>query len=139
MSSGAELNCEAVAQAEVEQQLGTVALQSSLGSPLTGRHLPLVGKILYRDVERLVAWITEQSSRRMSPGLRELLENIKPVLKTDERPEEASTSAALLEQVGLSPAFVMGRGIPLALVWDSRFTSATLVCVSKFLNPINFL
>ncbi|KFO93216.1 Protein FAM189A2, partial [Buceros rhinoceros silvestris] len=99
----AELNCETATQTEVERQVGTVALQSSLGSPLMGRPLSLVGKISYRDVERLAGWIIEQSPHRMSPDLRELVESIKPVLKPDERPEEASTSAASLEQA-MAPA-----------------------------------
>ncbi|XP_010140041.1 PREDICTED: protein FAM189A2, partial [Buceros rhinoceros silvestris] len=102
-SQGAELNCETATQTEVERQVGTVALQSSLGSPLMGRPLSLVGKISYRDVERLAGWIIEQSPHRMSPDLRELVESIKPVLKPDERPEEASTSAASLEQA-MAPA-----------------------------------
>ncbi|XP_065519167.1 LOW QUALITY PROTEIN: endosomal transmembrane epsin interactor 1 [Lathamus discolor] len=98
-------SCEAATQTEVKPPLSAVTLWNSLRErPLRGRPRSLIDYKSYKDTKQLVAWILEQSSCSMSPDIHELVENIKSVLKSDEKHmAEAITSAAFLEQM-LSPA-----------------------------------
>ncbi|XP_010160842.1 protein FAM189A2, partial [Antrostomus carolinensis] len=102
---GAALSCEAATQTEVKPRLCTVTLRKSLRArALRGRPQSLIDYKSYTDTKRLVAWILEQSSCSMSPDIHELVENIKSVLKSDEKHmAEAITSATFLEQV-MAPA-----------------------------------
>ncbi|KFV93342.1 Protein FAM189A2, partial [Fulmarus glacialis] len=102
---GAVISCEAATQTEVKPQLCAVTLRKSLRArTLRGRPLSLIDYKSYTDTKRLVAWILEQSSCSMSPDIHELVENIKSVLKSDEKHmAEAITSATILEQV-MTPA-----------------------------------
>ncbi|XP_061326749.1 LOW QUALITY PROTEIN: endosomal transmembrane epsin interactor 1 [Pezoporus flaviventris] len=96
---------EAATQTEVKPPLSAVTLRNSLRErPLRGRPRSLIDYKSYTDTKQLVAWILEQSSCSMSPDIHELVENIKSVLKSDEKHmAEAITSATFLEQM-LSPA-----------------------------------
>ncbi|KFV52752.1 Protein FAM189A2, partial [Gavia stellata] len=98
---GAVLSCETTMQTEVKPDLCAVTLRKSLRARASrGRPQSLIDYNSYTDTKRLVAWILEQSSCNMSPDIHELLENIKSVLKSDEKHmAEAITSAAFLEQV----------------------------------------
>ncbi|XP_010013593.1 PREDICTED: LOW QUALITY PROTEIN: protein FAM189A2-like, partial [Nestor notabilis] len=98
-------SCEAATQTEVKPPLSAVTLWKSLRErPLRGRPRSLIDYKSYTDTKQLVAWILEQSSCSMSPDVHELVENIKSILKSDEKHmAEAITSAAFLEQA-LSPA-----------------------------------
>ncbi|XP_009283572.1 PREDICTED: protein FAM189A2 [Aptenodytes forsteri] len=101
---GAVLSCEAATQTEVKPQLCAVTLRKSLRArALRGRPQSLIDYKSYTDTKQLVAWILEQSCS-MSPDIHELVENIKSVLKSDEKHmAEAITSATFLEQV-MTPA-----------------------------------
>ncbi|NXF49442.1 F1892 protein, partial [Oceanites oceanicus] len=102
---GAVLRCEAATQTEAKPPLYAVTLRKSLRArALRGRPQSLVDYKTYTDTKQLVAWILEQSSCSMSPDIHELVENIKSVLKSDEKHmAEAITSATFLEQV-MTPA-----------------------------------
>ncbi|NWY54519.1 F1892 protein, partial [Chionis minor] len=103
---GAAPSCEAATQTEVKPQLCPVTLRKSLRArALRGRPRSLVDYRSYTDTKQLVAWILEQSSCSVSPDIHELVENIKSVLKSDEKHmAEAITSATFLEQVVMTPA-----------------------------------
>ncbi|NXL08043.1 F1892 protein, partial [Mesembrinibis cayennensis] len=103
---GAVLSCEAATQTEVRPPPCAVTLRKSLRArALRGRPLSLIDYKSYTDTKRLVAWFLEQSSCSMSPDIHELVENIKSVLKSDEKHmAEAVTSATFLEQVVMTPA-----------------------------------
>ncbi|KAF1561140.1 UNVERIFIED_CONTAM: hypothetical protein FQV15_0005867, partial [Eudyptes pachyrhynchus] len=102
---GAVLSCEAATQTEVKPQLCAVTLRKSLRArALRGRPQSLIDYESYTDTKQLVAWILEQSCS-MSPDIHELVENIKSVLKSDEKHmAEAITSATFLEQVVMTPS-----------------------------------
>ncbi|NWU71226.1 F1892 protein, partial [Pterocles burchelli] len=102
---GAVLSCEAATQTEVKPQLCAVTLRKSLRArALRGRPQSLIDYKSYSDTKRLVKWILEQSSCSMSPDIHEVVENIKSVLKSDEKHmAEAITSATFLEQVVMTP------------------------------------
>ncbi|NWH53595.1 F1892 protein, partial [Fregata magnificens] len=102
---GAVLSCEAATQTGVKAQLCIVTLRKSLKArALRGRPQSLIDYKCYADTKQLVAWILEQSFCSMSPDIHELVENIKSVLKSDEKHmAEAITSATFLEQV-MTPA-----------------------------------
>ncbi|XP_009326459.1 PREDICTED: protein FAM189A2 [Pygoscelis adeliae] len=104
LSEGAVPSCEAATQTEVKPQLCAVTLRKSLRArALRGRPQSLIDYKSYTDTKQLVAWILEQSCS-MSPDIHELVENIKSVLKSDEKHmAEAITSATFLEQV-MTPA-----------------------------------
>lgn len=101
------LSCEAATQTEVKPQLCAVTLRKSLRArALRGRPQSLIDYKSYTDTKQLVAWILEQSCS-MSPDIHELVENIKSVLKSDEKHmAEAITSATFLEQVVLLLIFI---------------------------------
>ncbi|KAM6289650.1 endosomal transmembrane epsin interactor 1 [Aegotheles albertisi] len=102
---GAVHSCEAAMQTEAKPQLCSVTLRKSLGArALRGRPHSLVDYKFYTDTKRIVVWFLEQSSWRMSPDIHKLVENIKSVLKSDEKHmAEAITSATFLEQM-MAPA-----------------------------------
>ncbi|NXS97106.1 F1892 protein, partial [Jacana jacana] len=102
---GAAPSCEAATQTDVNPQLCGVTLRKSARArALRGRPWSLIDYRSYMDTKQLVAWILEQSSGSMSPDIHELVENIKSVLKSDEKHmAEAITSATFLEQV-MTPA-----------------------------------
>ncbi|XP_050843247.1 endosomal transmembrane epsin interactor 1 isoform X3 [Serinus canaria] len=77
--------------------------KSSRARASRGRPQSLIDYQSYMDTKRRVAWILEQSCS-MSPDIRDLVENIKSVLKSDEKHmAEAVTSATFLEQVMTTP------------------------------------
>ncbi|NXQ89936.1 F1892 protein, partial [Nyctibius grandis] len=102
---GAVVSCEAATQTEVKPPLCAVTLRKSLRArALRGRPRSLIDYKFYTDTKQLVAWILEQSFCSMNPDIHELVENIKSVLKSDEKHmAEAITSATFLEQM-MAPA-----------------------------------
>ncbi|KAM9214042.1 LOW QUALITY PROTEIN: endosomal transmembrane epsin interactor 1 [Leptosomus discolor] len=98
---GLVLSCEDSMQTEVKPQLCSITLWKSLKiRALRGRPQSLIDGKSYADTERPVLWILEQSSCSMNPDVHELVENIKSVLKSDEKHvAEAITSATFLEQI----------------------------------------
>ncbi|NXT15841.1 F1892 protein, partial [Prunella fulvescens] len=104
LPQGAVLSCETATLSDVNP-LNTVTLRkSSRARALRGRPQSLIDYKSYMDTKRRVAWILEQSCS-MSPDINDLVENIKSVLKSDEKHmAEAVTSAAFLEQVAMTPA-----------------------------------
>ncbi|XP_074426745.1 endosomal transmembrane epsin interactor 1 [Larus michahellis] len=99
LQGGAPIS-EAAMQTDVNPQLCPVTLRKSLRArTLRGRPQSLVDYKSYTATKRLAAWILEQSCS-MSPDINELVENIKSVLKSDEKHmAEAITSATFLEEV----------------------------------------
>ncbi|NWV77687.1 F1892 protein, partial [Dasyornis broadbenti] len=103
LPQGTVLNCETATRDA--NQLNAVTLRkSSRAKALRGRPQSLIDYKSYMDTKRRVAWILEQSPCSMSPDIRDLVENIKSVLKSDEKHmAEAVTSATFLEQA-MAPA-----------------------------------
>nr|XP_021150851.1 protein FAM189A2 isoform X2 [Columba livia] len=101
---GPALNYEAATQTELKPQLCAVTLQNSLRArTLRGRPQSLIDYRCYTDTKQLVSWILEQSCS-VRPDIHELVENIKSLLKSDEKHmAEVITSATFLEQV-MAPA-----------------------------------
>ncbi|KAM6363013.1 LOW QUALITY PROTEIN: endosomal transmembrane epsin interactor 1 [Pluvialis apricaria] len=102
---GAELSCETATKTEVEPQLCAATVQKhSRARALRGRCRSLTDYKLYTDAEWLAVGTGEQPSCSMGPDVRELVENNKSVLKSDEkRVAEATTSATFLDEV-MTPA-----------------------------------
>ncbi|KAM6328595.1 endosomal transmembrane epsin interactor 1 isoform 1-T2 [Alca torda] len=88
-----------VSEAAVQTEVNPVTLRKSLRArALRGRPQSLIDYESYTATKQLAAWILEQSCS-MSPDIHELVENIKSVLKSDEKHmAEAVTSATFLEQ-----------------------------------------
>lgn len=101
------LSCETAALNDINP-LNDVTLQkNSRARALRGRPQSLIDYKSYMDTKQRVAWILEQSSCSMSPEIHDVVENIKCVLKSDEKHmAEAVTSAAFLEQVVLLLEFI---------------------------------
>ncbi|OPJ82313.1 protein FAM189A2 [Patagioenas fasciata monilis] len=101
---GPALNCKAATQTELKPELCAVTLRnSSRARTSRGRPQSLIDYRCYTDTKQLVSWILEQSCS-MSPDIHELVENIKSLLKSDEKHmAEVITSATFLEQV-MAPA-----------------------------------
>ncbi|NWZ67389.1 F1892 protein, partial [Acrocephalus arundinaceus] len=79
--------------------------KSSRARALRGSPQSLTDYKSYMDTKQCVAWILERSSCNMSPDIHDLVENIKSVIKSDEKHmAEAVTSATFLEQVVMTPA-----------------------------------
>lgn len=129
LSLEAAPSCEAAPKTEVKPPLSAVTLRnSSRERPLRGRPRSLIDYKSYTDTEQLVARILEQSSCSMSPDIHELVENIKSVLKSDEKHmAEAIISATFLEQVVLSLVVNKWCGNLLAFICEYRFMLATLL------------
>ncbi|NWQ78925.1 F1892 protein, partial [Columbina picui] len=102
---GPALSREAATQTKLKPQLCTVTLRNSLRTrALRGRPQSLIDYRCHTDTKQLVSWILEQSCS-MSPDIHELVENIKSLLKSDEKHmEEVITSATFLDQVVMAPA-----------------------------------
>ncbi|KAM6991241.1 endosomal transmembrane epsin interactor 1 [Passerculus sandwichensis] len=103
LPQGTVVSCE-TATLDVNP-LNAVTLRKSSGARASrGRPQSLIDYNSYMDTKRRVAWILEQSCS-MSPDISDLVENIKSVLKSDEKHmAEAVTSAMFLEQVMTTPA-----------------------------------
>ncbi|NWW39819.1 F1892 protein, partial [Panurus biarmicus] len=103
LPQGTALNCETAAL-DVNPLNAVTLRKSSRARALRGRPQSLIDYKSYMDTKQRVAWILEQSPCSMSPDIRDLVENIKSVLKSDEKHmAEAVTSATFLEQV-MTPA-----------------------------------
>lgn len=105
------LSCEAATQAKLKLELCTVILQKSLrprALAVTVFEIQcLIDNKIYTYVKQLVAQNLKQSSSSMSLDIRELVENTKSLLKSDEKHmAKAITSATFFEQVVLLLVFV---------------------------------
>ncbi|XP_063769978.1 endosomal transmembrane epsin interactor 1 isoform X2 [Pseudophryne corroboree] len=98
---GAVPSCEAATQTDTRPPLGTVTLRRVLRAKAArSRPRSLVDYKSYMDTKLLVTRFLEEPSCHMSADIRELVENIKTVLKSDEEHmDEAILSANFLEQV----------------------------------------
>ncbi|NWT97480.1 F1892 protein, partial [Urocynchramus pylzowi] len=103
LPQGTVLNCETTTLSDVNPLKAVTLRKSSRARASRGRPQSLIDYKSYMDTKRRVAWILEQSCS-MSPDIHDLVENIKSVLKSDEKHmAEAVTSATFLEQV-MTPA-----------------------------------
>ncbi|NXY34701.1 F1892 protein, partial [Pomatorhinus ruficollis] len=104
LPEGTVLNCETATLNDINPLNAVTLRKSSRARALTGRPQSLIDYKSYIDTKQRVAWILEQSSCSMSPDIHDLVENIKSILKSDEKHmAEAVTSATFLEQV-MTPA-----------------------------------
>ncbi|NWY23840.1 F1892 protein, partial [Pheucticus melanocephalus] len=104
LPQGTVLSCETATLNDVNPLNAVTLRKSSRARALRGRPKSLIDYDSYMDTKRRVAWILEQSCS-MSPDIHDLVENIKSVLKSDEKHmAEAVTSATFLEQVVMTPA-----------------------------------
>uniref|UniRef100_A0A8C3RBZ5 Family with sequence similarity 189 member A2 n=1 Tax=Cyanoderma ruficeps TaxID=181631 RepID=A0A8C3RBZ5_9PASS len=100
LPEGTVLNCETATHNDINPLNAVTLRKSSRARALRGRPQSLIDYKSYIDTKQRVAWILEQSSCSMSPDIRDLVENIKSILKSDEKHmAEAVTSASFLEQV----------------------------------------
>uniref|UniRef100_A0A8C5U6F1 Family with sequence similarity 189 member A2 n=1 Tax=Malurus cyaneus samueli TaxID=2593467 RepID=A0A8C5U6F1_9PASS len=98
------LYCETATLNDANQLNAVTLRKSSRARALRGRPQSLIDYKSYMDTKQRVAWILEQSPCSMSPDIDDLVENIKSVLKSDEKyMAEAVTSATFLEQA-MAPA-----------------------------------
>ncbi|XP_037979289.1 protein FAM189A2 isoform X3 [Motacilla alba alba] len=98
------LRCETATLNDVNPLHAVTLRKSSRAGASRGRPQSLIDYKSYMDTKRRVAWILEQSCS-MSPDIHDLVENIKSVLKSDEKHmAEAVTSATFLEQAMTTPA-----------------------------------
>ncbi|NWW15948.1 F1892 protein, partial [Falcunculus frontatus] len=105
LPQGTVLSCETATLNDVSPLNAVTLRKSSRARALRGRPQSLIDYRSYMDTKRRVAWILEQPSCSMSPDIQDLVENIKSVLKSDEKHmAEAVTSATFLEQVVMAPA-----------------------------------
>lgn len=126
LSSETVLSCETATPSDIHPPNAVTLRRSSRVRAVRGRPQSLIDYKSYMDTKRRVAWILEQSSCSMSPDIHDLVENIKSVLKSDEKHmAEAVSSATFLEQVVLLLVFIRWCGNPLPLVWKYRFTDQT--------------
>ncbi|NXT72139.1 F1892 protein, partial [Chaetops frenatus] len=104
LPQGTVLSCE-TATLDVNPPTAVTLRKSSRARALKGRPQSLIDYKSYMDTKRRVARILQQSSRSMSSDIHDLLENIKSLLKSDEKHmAEAVTSATFLEQVVMASA-----------------------------------
>ncbi|NXQ33688.1 F1892 protein, partial [Alaudala cheleensis] len=102
---GRVLSCETTTLSDINPLNAVPLRKSSRGRALRGRPQSLIDYESYMDTKQRVAWILEQPSCSMSPDICDLVEDIKSVLKSDEKHmAEAVTSATFLEQVVMTPA-----------------------------------
>ncbi|XP_066460290.1 endosomal transmembrane epsin interactor 1 isoform X1 [Eleutherodactylus coqui] len=94
-------SCEAATQTELRPPVTTVTLRRALrAKAVRSRPRSLVDYKSYMDTKLLVTRFLEEPSSHMSTDVRELVESIKTVLKSDEEHmDEAILSANFLEQV----------------------------------------
>ncbi|OCU01091.1 protein FAM189A2 isoform X1 [Xenopus laevis] len=104
-TKGGAPSCEAATQTEVRPPLETVALRRALRArAVRSRPRSLVDYKSYIDTKLLVARFLGEPSCSMTPDIRELVESIKTVLKSDEEHmDEAILSANFLDEV-MSPS-----------------------------------
>ncbi|XP_040212757.1 protein FAM189A2 isoform X2 [Rana temporaria] len=102
-SRGATPSCEAATQTELRPPMVAVTLRRALrAKAIRSRPRSLVDYKSYIDTKLLVARFLEEPSGHMSADIRELVESIKIVLKSDEEHmDEAILSANILDQVML--------------------------------------
>ncbi|XP_073490751.1 endosomal transmembrane epsin interactor 1 isoform X3 [Aquarana catesbeiana] len=102
-TSGATPSCEAATQTELRPPMVAVTLRRALrAKAVRSRPRSLVDYKSYIDTKLLVARFLEEPSGHMSADIRELVESIKIVLKSDEEHmDEAILSANILDQVML--------------------------------------
>ncbi|NWH91733.1 F1892 protein, partial [Aegithalos caudatus] len=94
------LNCETATLSEINPLNAVTWRKSSRARALRRRPQSLIDHKSYMDTKQRVAWILEQSSCSMRSDIHDLVENIKSVLRSDEKHmAEAVTSATFLEQV----------------------------------------
>uniref|UniRef100_A0A8C3UPY1 Family with sequence similarity 189 member A2 n=2 Tax=Catharus ustulatus TaxID=91951 RepID=A0A8C3UPY1_CATUS len=94
------LSCETATPSDVNPPNAVTLRRGSRVRAVRGRPQSLIDYKSYMDTKRRVAWILKQSSCSMSPDIHELVENIKSVLKSDEKHmAEAVSSVTFLEQV----------------------------------------
>ncbi|NWW57545.1 F1892 protein, partial [Ifrita kowaldi] len=99
LPQGTVLSCETATLNDLNPLNAVTLRKSSRARALKGRPQSLIDYKSYMDTKQRVAWILEQSSCSMSPDIHDLVENIKSVLKSDEKHmAEAVTSATFLEQ-----------------------------------------
>ncbi|XP_073490737.1 endosomal transmembrane epsin interactor 1 isoform X1 [Aquarana catesbeiana] len=100
---GATPSCEAATQTELRPPMVAVTLRRALrAKAVRSRPRSLVDYKSYIDTKLLVARFLEEPSGHMSADIRELVESIKIVLKSDEEHmDEAILSANILDQVML--------------------------------------
>ncbi|NWV52814.1 F1892 protein, partial [Daphoenositta chrysoptera] len=104
LPEGTVLSCETATPSDVNPLNAVTLWKNSRARALRGRPQSLIDYKSFMDTKRRVAWILEESFCSMSPDIRALVENIKSVLKSDEKHmAEAVTSATFLEQV-MAPA-----------------------------------
>ncbi|NXR20531.1 F1892 protein, partial [Cinclus mexicanus] len=113
-------SCETATPRDVNPPNTVTLRRSSKARALRGRPQSLIDYKSYMDTKQRVAWILEQSSCSMSPDIHDLVENIKSVLKSDEKHmAEAVSSATFLEQVAMTPSqpatSFRGRVLPFRL------------------------
>ncbi|NXU00368.1 F1892 protein, partial [Buphagus erythrorhynchus] len=111
------LSCETATPSDVNPLNAVTLRKSSRARPARRRPQSLIDYKSYMDTKRRVAWILEQSSCSMNPDIHDLVENIKSVLKSDEKHmAEAVSSATFLEQVVMTPSqqamSLRGRVLP---------------------------
>ncbi|NXD30942.1 F1892 protein, partial [Spelaeornis formosus] len=105
LPQGTVLNGETAALNDVNPPNTVTLWRSSRARALRTRLQSLIDCKSYMDAKERVAWILEQSSCSMRQDIDNLVENIKSVLKSDEKyMAEAVTSAIFLEQVAMTPA-----------------------------------
>ncbi|KAG8455231.1 hypothetical protein GDO86_001430 [Hymenochirus boettgeri] len=94
-------SCEAATQTELRPPLAEVTLRRALrAKALRARPRSLVDYKSYIDTKILVAKFLEEPSCSMAPDIKELVESIKTVLKSDEEHmDEAILSANFLDQM----------------------------------------
>uniref|UniRef100_A0A8C5Q412 Endosomal transmembrane epsin interactor 1 n=1 Tax=Leptobrachium leishanense TaxID=445787 RepID=A0A8C5Q412_9ANUR len=94
-------SCEASTQTERRPPLEAVTLRRAIRAKAArARPRSLVDYKSYMDTKLLVARFLEEPSCSMTPDIRELVESIKTVLKSDEEHmDEAIQSASFLDQV----------------------------------------
>ncbi|KAI1239725.1 hypothetical protein IHE44_0011153 [Lamprotornis superbus] len=94
------LSCETATPSDINPLNAVTVRKSSRARAARGRPHSLIDYKSYMDTKQRVARILEQSSCSMSPDIHDLVENIKSVLKSDEKHmAEAVSSATFLEQV----------------------------------------
>ncbi|NXB89320.1 F1892 protein, partial [Vidua chalybeata] len=102
LPQGTVLNSE-TATLDVNPLNAVTLRKSSRAKASWGRPQSLIDYKSYMDTKQRVAWILEQSCS-MSPDIHDLVENIKSVLKSDEKHmAEVVASATFLEQVVMIP------------------------------------
>ncbi|XP_018099327.1 uncharacterized protein fam189a2.S isoform X4 [Xenopus laevis] len=112
-AKGGAASCEAATQTELRPALEAVTLRRALRArAVRSRPRSLVDYKSYIDTKLLVTRFLEEPSCSMTPDIRELVESIKTVLKSDEEHmDEAILSANFLDEV-MSPSQQVTNAAP---------------------------